>query len=257
METVAFKVVITPVLIAAATVVGRRWGPGVGGWVVGLPLTSAPVALFLALDEGRRFAALAATGMMAGAISQAAFALVYARVTVRAGPLASVLAASAAFALATAGLQALHVPLGVLFVAVALALGLALWLMPVETGDEAVAVRPPPRWDLAARMIVATACVLALTAAASRLGPRLTGLLAPFPLYATVLAVFADRASGAAGAGAVLRGLLLGLFGFAAFFLVLAVLLERAGITAAFAAALAAALVLQAASLPTLRRRSR
>lgn len=257
MDTLALKLVITPALIAAATVVGRRWGPGVSGWVVGLPFTSAPIAFFLALNEGRSFAALAAAGMMAGTISQAAFAVVYARVTFRAGPLLALVAATIAFALATVGLQGLDLPLGVLFVVVAVTLGIALWLMPVSGGDDAVAAGEPPRWDLTARMIVATLCVLALTGAAPRLGPRLTGLLAPFPLYASVLAVFADRGGGASAATAVLRGLLIGLFGFATFFLVLAVLLERAGITVAFTAALAVALALQATSLLALRRRSR
>jgi hypothetical protein len=54
----------------------------------------------------------------------------------------------------------------------------------------------------------------------------------------------------------VLRGLLLGLFAFAGFFLVLAVLIERAGIAPAFAAAIAVAVALQAGSLWTLRRAS-
>ncbi|MGH6689937.1 MAG: hypothetical protein ACREF4_04560, partial [Gammaproteobacteria bacterium] len=47
----------------------------------------------------------------------------------------------------------------------------------------------------------------------------------------------------------VLRGLLLGLFGFAGFFLVLGLLIERAGIALAFTAAIAATLAIQAASL--------
>ncbi len=53
---------------------------------------------------------------------------------------------------------------------------------------------------------------------------------------------------------AVLRGLLLGLFAFAGFFLTLAVLLEPAGIATAFVAALAVALVLQGLSLLVGRR---
>ena len=55
-----------------------------------------------------------------------------------------------------------------------------------------------------------------LTASAGALGPRLTGLLAPFPLYAAVLTVFAHAFDGGDAAASVLRGLLLGLFAFAA-----------------------------------------
>src|SRR4029077_2644700 len=113
---------------------------------------------------------------------------------------------------------------------------------------------PLPRWDLAARMVVATGFVLLLTGVAPALGPRLTGLLAPLPLYAATLTVFAHHREGPGPAASVLRGLLLGLFGFAGFFLVLAALLERAGIGPAFAAASAIALALQGGSLWVLRR---
>ena len=46
----------------------------------------------------------------------------------------------------------------------------------------------------------------------------------------------------------VLRGLLLGLFAFAAFFVALGALIERVGIAAAFAAAIVSALGIQGAS---------
>ncbi|HET7343490.1 MAG TPA: hypothetical protein VFL90_18640, partial [Methylomirabilota bacterium] len=53
------KLAATPLLIAGASLAGRRWGPAVGGWLVGLPLTSGPVAVFLALEHGAAFAAAA------------------------------------------------------------------------------------------------------------------------------------------------------------------------------------------------------
>jgi hypothetical protein len=103
-------------------------------------------------------------------------------------------------------------------------------------------------------MVIATALVLVLTELAGALGPRLTGLLAPFPLYAAILAAFAHALDGAAAAVSVLRGLLLGLWAFAAFFLVLAATLPGSGIAGAFAAALVVALAVQGASLWRLRR---
>src|SRR5437016_7099204 len=56
------KVVLTPLFIAAVTLAGRRWGPAVGGWLAGLPLTSGPVSVFLALEQGPGFAVRAAVG---------------------------------------------------------------------------------------------------------------------------------------------------------------------------------------------------
>jgi hypothetical protein len=95
------KLTLTPVLIGAASLASRRWGSEVGGWLVGIPFTSGPIAFFLAIGPGPRFAADAAVGILAGAVSQTAFALAYASVALRYGWVACVAAATIAFALAT------------------------------------------------------------------------------------------------------------------------------------------------------------
>jgi hypothetical protein len=248
----ALKLVLTPVLIGAASLVGRRWGSSVGGWLIGIPFTSEPVAFFLALDPGPRFAALAAEATMAGAISQAAFCLAYSWAAQRLGWSMSLLGATVGYAGATAFL--IYVPLrgGLMFVLIVVVLAFSILLVPLRE------MRPSfriafPRWDLPARMVVATGFVVVLTGIAPVLGPRLAGLLAPFPLYGAVLAGFAHRFEGAGPAVGVLRGLLLGLFAFTTFFLVLSGLLPY-GIAAAFALAIAAGLAVQGASLLVGRR---
>jgi hypothetical protein len=102
-HNLAVKVAVTPLLIGGASLAGRRWGHHVGGWLVALPLTSGPVAFFLATDYGTGFAAHAAVGMLAATTSQVAFALAY-RVVARRGWLAPCAAGCAAFAATTAGL---------------------------------------------------------------------------------------------------------------------------------------------------------
>ena len=97
----ALKLVLTPILVGAASLAGRRWGSAVGGWLIGIPFTSGPIAFFLALSPGPRFAAEAALGIMAGAISQAAFCLAYAWTAQRSTWIASMLAATAAFSATT------------------------------------------------------------------------------------------------------------------------------------------------------------
>ena len=221
---------------------------------MGLPFTSAPIAFFLARDHGPGFAATAAAGVMAGTISQAAFCLAYAWLARRVPWPPAVAAGSAGFAAATVALSPVALPLPALAALVVLALATAIRLMPLD-GRRSDAITPLPAWDLPARMVAATALVLVLTSFAGALGPRLTGLLAPFPLYAAILTVFAHGLDGAAAAVRVLRGLLLGLFSFAAFFFVLAAMLGGAGgIGVAFAAATAVALAFQGASLWMLRR---
>ena len=124
--------------------------------------------------------------------------------------------------------------------------------MPPQPIRRVVAILPI--WDLPARMAVATTLVVAVTAGASTLGPRLSGLLATFPIFATVLTVFAHQVQGAAAARQVLRGLLMGLYGFAAFFAVLSLLLSRASVPIAFLAAGLAAMLIQGISFKLMRR---
>lgn len=68
METLLLKLLLTPALIAAASLAGRQWGQAVSGWFVGLPLTSGPIAFFVALDQGVGFAAATALGALAAAL---------------------------------------------------------------------------------------------------------------------------------------------------------------------------------------------
>jgi hypothetical protein len=246
-QNVAVKALVTPVLIGGASLAGRRFGHHVGGWLVGLPMTSGPVAFFLATDHGVSFAGGAAVGMMAATSSQIAFALAYRRAA-RWGARWAAPAGCAAFALATVALSFVHWPAPLTF---------ALVVATLAVGYAATARRPPgpvtqatrpPRWDIPVRMLAATAVVVFITAAAPTLGSHLAGLLSPFPVFGAVLAIFTHRAHGHAGAMHVLDGLLLGLLAAAVFFLALALALPVIGILA-FAVATAAALTTQAVTM--------
>jgi hypothetical protein len=248
MNTLLLKLIVTPVLIGAASLAGRRWGETLSGWFIGLPLTSGPVCWFLAIEQGTGFAAAAARGCLAGAAAEAGFCLACGVAARRSGWIASLAAGTLAFAVSAGLLQAVAPPLWVLVLVVCAALAAALVLMP-ELASGRAGLPEPPRWDLPARMAVATALVLVLTEVAPLLGAQLSGLLATYPLFAAVLAAFAHHQSGAAAAGRVLRGLLIGLFGFTGFFLLLALTIERIGIAASFAAATLVALAIQGISL--------
>jgi hypothetical protein len=119
---------------------------------------------------------------------------------------------------------------------------------------EAGEAQPGP-WDIPSRILIGTSFILLLTGSASFIGSRLTGLLTTIPLYVTILAIFAHRHQGPAAAAHVLRGLLYGMYAFAAFFLTLSLLLERAGIGISFVSAVMVALAIQGTSLWILRRK--
>jgi hypothetical protein len=235
-QNVAVKAAVTPVLIGGASLAGRRWGHQVGGWLVGLPLTSGPVAFFLAQDQGSRFAAVAAAGMLAANISQVAFAACYPRAA-RTGLLTASGAGCAGFAASTLALAWLRLPLAAALTGVLAALATGLWLArrwqhPAPPTEAAAHPATPPRWDIPVRMAAATAVVLVITALAPVLGPLLAGLLSPFPVFGAVLAIFTHHRHGPAAAGGVLRGLMLGLFAPTMFFLVLAMTLPVLGLPA-------------------------
>jgi hypothetical protein len=250
------RILLAPALIGAASLAGRRWGPAVSGWLVGLPLTSAPVTFLLALEHGATFAASVALGTLAGTISQTLFAVAYAWVARRQHWPGAFAGGSVVFAISTVGLAALHVPLAPLACAVVVVLVIGLRAMPGHDPRAPTSAGPLPRWDLAVRMLVATLIVGALIGVAPVLGPRVTGLLSPFPVYAAILTVFAHRGQGAPAAIGVLRGLLAGLFGFVGFFVVVAGSIERLGVAAAFVIATVVALAVQLLSLRGLRERS-
>jgi len=252
MNTLALKLSMTPILILAASLAGRRWGEAIGGWLVGLPLTSGPVAFFLTLDQGPAFAQQAAAGSLAGTAAQACFALGYFWAAGRARWPLAFSAGVAAYAVAAASLQFLALPHLALFCIALLALTLALRAMPRQTLRRVIAILP--LWDLPARMAVATTLVVAVTAGAATLGPRLSGLIATFPIFATVLTVFAHHVQGAPAARQVLRGLLLGLYGFAVFFVVLSFMLTQASVPIAFLGAGLAAMLVQGVSFKLMRR---
>src|SRR2546427_12037538 len=169
-------------LIGAASVAGRRWGQGVGGWFVGLPLTSGPIVFFLALDHGAAFARAAAFGALAGALAEAAFVLAYGWLASRAQWPVALGSGCLAFGAATLALQHVALALVWLFPAVILSLALAFRLMP--RGGEPRGGAPLPRWDIPARMAGASAPGLGAPGPAPPPGPRAPGPPAASPLLA-------------------------------------------------------------------------
>jgi hypothetical protein len=246
------KLLLTPGLIAVATLLERRWGPGVGGVIAGLPLTSAPVSLFLALEQGPVFAAAAAVGTVLGLLSQGALCLAYSWTARRATWRTSAVTGVAAFLGATLILERVSLPVWPAF---ALVCGLLVLVSAVIPFTPAAVCRASrPRWDLPVRMLVATIIVFALTTAATELGATWTGLLSPFPVFALVLGVFTHRAQGPEAAGRLLRGVVLGSLAHATMFVLLASLLTRHGLVWTYGCASLGALAVNGLALAAARR---
>jgi hypothetical protein len=246
------KLIMTPLLIASVTLVGRRWGAGVSGWLMGFPLISGPVSIFLALQYGRDFAARAAIGTLGGTASVCVFCLVYSLVSRKAGWPVSAVMAMAAFFAATFLWNTASLGLLPTIIIDVLVVGLILLAIPRRQALEAAAISP--RWDIPARMLVATAFVVGLTTFAASLGAQLSGLLSPFPTFTSVIAVFTHHQQGADTASQLLRGVVVGTFSFLCFFLVVAVLLPVVPMLLTYLAATAASIGVNSLALRFVQR---
>lgn len=219
------KLVLTPVLIAAVTLVARRWGPIIGGWMLGLPLTSGPVSVFLLAEQGPGFAAAAACSSILATLSMVAFSLAYAR-------------AAGKFPWPRAVCLALAANISVMFLitritpdpvaaTVIVALIVAVILSREGTTVAEVVILPAPWWDIPFRMVTATSIVMGVTVVSPYLGPTLSGTISTLPVFIAVMSVFAHKMSGPANAIQLERGVITGAFSFAAFFLVVALTVEK------------------------------
>ena len=254
MGVLAAKILLAPTFVVAASLAARRYGARVGGLVGGLPVVAGPILLVFALDHGAVFAAGAAAGTLLGLVSLLAFILVYSHLAGRISWAGSLFLGWTAFFLMTAMLSTVTVSPGPALAVVFVAIGLTLLVLPRTQSPRRSAV-VLPAWDLPLRALSAVALVLALTAVAGQLGAKLSGLLAPFPVIASVLAVFTHTQYGEQDLLLIMRGFVLGLVAYALFCFVLAVSLEALGIPDGFMLATVAALATQTAALTVTWRR--
>jgi hypothetical protein len=255
MSLLFLKIILTPLLIASATLIARRWGPAVGGWFVGLPLTSGPVSLFLALEQGTEFAAASAANSLVGLCGIAVFCVIYAK-----SARGTAWLRSCCFGLAVyfPAMEALSWPSPGLPLECVLTFGFQLAaLLIIGKPPAAVVMRASPWWDLPLRMGMAVTLVLAITGFAVALGPKWSGLLAPVPAFTRLLTVFAHQRHGPAAAHQLSHGVIVGAFGAISFFCVVAFSLTSLSIMTTFVLATIAAFTTNGLILALmLRRRS-
>jgi hypothetical protein len=239
----ALKLTLVPAFLLLVSKSGKWWGPSVAGWLAGLPVVAGPILYLLVLQHGPLFGARAATLSLSAILASEAFNFAYAwTCRARAWPFA--LSAGLAAWLAAAGALSRLPASPVWAAAVALA-AVAFGQSCLPRTDGVAAGAPLTRTDLAGRMLAGAALTLAVTSGSGLLGPKWSGLFAVFPLLGSVLSVSSHRAHGAEFVIALLRGMVLGRFSFAAFCLWLTFALPHQTPLAAFAEASALAMAVQ------------
>lgn len=255
MGVIAAKLLLAPSFVMVASLAARRFGARVGGLLGGLPVVAGPILLVFALTHGRAFAAQAATATLLGIVSLCAFILVYARLARRFSWTLSLLAGWLAFIAVSAAFTQISTDATQALVLALASLAATVLALPRPLPTTASPFQPPS-WDLPLRGASALVLVLAITALSGPLGPKLSGLLTPFPVVATVLATFTHVQHGEHQLVRIMRGFTIGLVAYVLFCFALALVLPQAAVAPSFLLAVSAALLAQALMLSLALRRA-
>jgi hypothetical protein len=233
------KLFLVPSCLLAISLAGRRWGPGVAGWLAGMPVVVGPILLFLALDHGVAFTARAANASLSALCATVALTTSYAHACRHTSWPGSLTIGLCAWAAVASLLSLLPVSIGL---SLALAVGVLLAvprLLPADRGFGAT--HRIGRAEIGLRMVAGGLLAVAVTALAPIVGTAWSGLFTAFPVLTVVLLAFSHRSQGADFVGAMLRTMAPGLWSYIAFCATLAfTLVQTGGIALSFAAAVAA-----------------
>ena len=229
------KICMPPVLVALMSLAARRWGPAIGGLILGLPWMTGPVAYFLGLENGPAYLVAVTGGIELAVWGIGAFILGLGYAS-RVWPwLPSLLVAIICYGAIALLTQSLELPLALTTLISALVLLATYRLLPLPNSSAMPRSLPP--WDIPARMAVTFVLVGIIVLSADRLGPQRSGILASFPVILTVIGVFTLRHWGRDALLRVLRGVALSLLAFVGFFAVVGFGAPAWGQNIAFAAA--------------------
>ncbi len=236
------KLIITPLLVAGVSLAARRFGPTVGGLMLGLPWMTGPVLFFLALERGDAFLIETARGALLAVPPIAAFAILY-------GRLASVLRwywclPTAAISFAASGLAMSTLDISHRVAAVLGAISLLTGYALVPRPTKLTGARSLPWWDIPVRMLATALLVAGIAATNDYLGPTLSGIVSSYPVILTVIATFTHHRWGVDAVRAMLRGVLLSLLSFVGFFWTVSIVVPHHGLVASYVAATLAGLMI-------------
>ena len=210
------KITVVPLFIGLITLAGRKWGAGIAGLLGAFPVVAGPIIIFITLEQGTTFAALTAVSAISATACLLIFGLTYSWVCIRfSWPLALIAALVAWFILAsTLAMTSPNLSIALL-IAISSLLTTPFLLPRIKPSASPKA----KLHDLPWRMLVGALLTFSVTTLAAALGEVWSGILAVFPVIGLVLAVFTHNTLGPAHVAQVYRGMVKGLYSFAAFFL--------------------------------------
>ncbi|AEI51544.1 hypothetical protein [Runella slithyformis] len=235
MTVLFFKLTMMPVVIGGITLISRKWGNSIGGIIGSMPWVAGPILVFFILEQGTAFGIRAIPGILTGVVSLVGFCFCYALVSKRFGWFPTLLSSYSAFVATALVLDALRLSLWSVYGVAVVSIVTALRRFPLPAAESTPSRRAlPPKFDIPFRMLVATLFVLAITTLAKALGPTWSGILTPFPIITSILAIFTHYLQGSNAAITILKGIMLGLVGFTTFLFLQAFFLREFPIAVSF-----------------------
>jgi hypothetical protein len=237
LSMLAAKMAATAAVVVAASMIAERAGVLIGALVATLPVAAGPAYILLALDHDAGFIADSTVTSLAAHAANGLFCTAYVFAAQR-GPYV----VSTGLAIATWGVGVLAVRAIEWSLAGVLMLNVATYGLCVPLVQRFAHARAPSikrRWfDVPLRAALVAVLVGAVVMAGAHVGPRLTGILAVFPIVLMSLALILHPRIGGPATAAVIANTMWGLIGFGLCILALHLAVVPLGAPAALLVAL-------------------
>ena len=200
------KITLGPIMVALSYYLGKTKGHGIGGRLIGLPITTGPFILIVTLQEGQAFGKAAAHGVILGQIALAIYCWVYTYISPKVNWLQGISIATATVLTAGYLMTLLHVT-----TTEALLIFVFIWVLEMRfwpTSSMKSLQIKSPSWELPARILVTLTIFIGLAALAPHLGPKISGALSTYPVIASVISAFNHKRFGPEATMATLRGIM-------------------------------------------------
>ncbi len=232
MNILLIKVIMMPLVIGLITVLSRKWGNKTGGLIASMPWIAGPILLFFILEQGKAFGIRSIPGIFTGVVSLLCFIYCYARLSRRFNGVTTLLISYVVYVGVAMIVSFDRLNLFVSYGITMSCIGLVLTLFPVPSQQQVLTKRLP--YDIVIRMVVATLFVVLITQIAALLGPNWSGILTPFPIITSILAIFTHYLQGSSAAIITLRSTVVGMFGFTTFLFLQSLLLPIVSVGTSF-----------------------
>lgn len=208
------KMVTAAIVVVTASVIAERSGPFIAAMVATLPVSAGPVYVFLALEHDASFISAAALGSMGSNIAAAFYCVAYVFMAQRAGAVASIASALAAWFISVIVLKQTALPVGWTVVLMIVLFSAGTILTRPYLSAKPLMETSRAWYAIPVRALSVALLVAVVTSISAGVGPVWSGMLATFPIVLSSLAAILHPRIGGPATAAALANAIPGLFGF-------------------------------------------